>query len=111
MQFSITSKSGKEFIYTFKPLDDIRLYLESKEGAESFYNENDKRTYALVGYTENDNSLLIDHISNNQTLQEFYDETISGLEKKIKEDCNRTDNILETIKNIKGKSLIELKKY
>jgi ABC-type oligopeptide transport system ATPase subunit len=111
LQFSITCKSGKEYVYTFKPLDDIRLYLESKDGAESFYNENDKRTYALVGYTENDNSLLINHISNNQTLQEFYDETISGLEKKIKEDCNRTANILKTIKNIKGKSLIELKKY
>ncbi len=84
LQFSVTSQSKKEYVYTFKPLDDIRLYLEPKDGAESFYSKNDKRTHALVGYTEDNNSLLIDHVSNNKTLQEFYDETISGLEKKDK---------------------------
>ncbi|RLD60753.1 MAG: hypothetical protein DRJ01_09145 [Bacteroidetes bacterium] len=111
LQFSVTSQSKKKYVYTFKPLDDIRLYLEPKGSAESLYSENDKRTYALVGYTEDNNSLLIDHVSNNQTLQEFYDETISGLEKKIEEDCKKADNIFDIIKNIEGKSLNELKRY
>ena len=111
LQFSVTSQSGKEFTYTFKPLDDIRLYLETNDGAQSLFCPNDKRTYALVGYTETNNSELINHITNNQSLIEFYETTLTGLEAKIGEDCTREADIFETIKNIKGVCLNELKIY
>jgi energy-coupling factor transporter ATP-binding protein EcfA2 len=111
LQLSVTSQSGGAYIYTFKPLDDIRLYLEAKGGAQSLFCPNDKRTYALVGYTATDKSELINPVTNNMTLQEFYEATITGLEAKIGEPCTREADLFEIIKNVKGDSLNELKTY
>src|SRR5690606_17601057 len=63
LQFSVFSNSGIEHIYTFKPIDNICLYLEPKVLAESFYCPNDKRLYSLVAYTSNDKSVLIDSVT------------------------------------------------
>jgi hypothetical protein len=111
LQFSVFSNSGSEYIYTFKPIDNICLYLESKVLAESIYCPNDKRLYALVGYTSNDKSELIDPVTPNLTLEEFYLETVNGLEKKIGEECVKEADIYSIIKTIEGKNLNELKKY
>lgn len=111
LQFSVFSNSGSEYIYTFKPLDNICLYLESKELAESFYCPNDKRLYALVAFTSNDKPELIDPVTPNLTLEEFYLQTIDGLEKKIGEECVKEADIYSIIKTIEGKNLNEIKKY
>jgi energy-coupling factor transporter ATP-binding protein EcfA2 len=111
LQFSVTSKSGKNYSYTFKPLDDIRLYLESNNGDASFYCINDKRTYGFVDFTDENGTKLFDLVTSNKTLLEFYNETIDKLEENIKEPCNREADIFEIIKKSEGKSLTELKTY
>jgi len=111
LQFSVKSQSGKHFVYTFKPLDDIRLYKEPLNGSTSFYCNKDKRIFALVGFTENDNSQLIVHSTKSMTLDDFYNETIDGLEKKIKEKCTKALDIYEIIKTMAEKTLNELKTY
>lgn len=111
LQFSVFSNSGSEYIYTFKPLDNICLYLESKDLAESFYCPNDKRLYALIGFTSNDQSEIIDPVTKNLTLEEFYLQTINGLEKMIDEECKKVEDIFSIVKTLEGLTLHELKKY
>lgn len=111
LQFSVESQSGTQFTYTFKVLDDIRLYKEPLNGSSSFYCDNDKRIYALVGFTENDKTQLITHSTGSMTLIDFYDETFAGLEKRKNELCIKATDIYEIIKTIDGKSLNELKPY
>ena len=109
--FSVVSKSGKQYSYTFKPLDDIRLYRESIDGAISFYCPADKRTYGFVDFTKEGVTEPFKVINKNKTLDEFYNETIIKLEENIGEPCIREADVFEAIKNIEGKSLIELKRY
>lgn len=111
LQLSLTSKVGTEHVYTFKLLDEVKLYLEPKEGASSFYSSNDKYTVALVGCTSSGKSDLLSHVAQNLTLDEFYDETISGLQKMTGEDYERSANVFSIIKTLDGKSLDELKAY
>jgi energy-coupling factor transporter ATP-binding protein EcfA2 len=111
IKFDVKSQGGKTFTYTFKVLDEIRLYKEIN--TNSFYCNDDKRTYAVIGITEDDNSKLLNPnpITGNRTLQELYEETIVGLEKKINENCIKEDDIFEVVKNVDGISLNELKRY
>ena len=111
LQFSVFPKSGKEYTYSFKPLDNICLYLEAKEKAISFYCPNDKRPYALVGFTTEGESELLTPVTPNLTLEDFYLQTIEGLEKKINEECVKEADIYSIIKTIDGKNLNELKRY
>lgn len=113
IQLSIYSTSGVEYIYTFKPLDSICLYLEPSVGAKSFYCLNDKRTYAVVGMSNNNQTDLFrpHKICNNKTLNELYNETINGLERCIGEPCLREIDMCNVFKNIFGRSLEELKTY
>lgn len=111
LQFSVLSKSGKEYIYSFKPLDNICLYLEPKEKATSFYCPNDKRPYALVGFTSESESELLTPVTPNLTLEDFYLQTIEGLEKKIGEESKKEEDLYSIVKTIDGNSLNKLKRY
>lgn len=111
LQFSVFSKSGKEYTYSFKPLDNICLYLEPKDKATSFYCPDDKRPYALVGFTTEGESELLTPVTPNLTLQDFYIQTIEGLEKKIGEECKKEEDVYSIIKTIDGNSLNKLKRY
>lgn len=111
LQFSVFSKSGKEYIYSFKPLDSICLYLEPKETATSFYCPNDKRPYALIGFTTEGESELLTPVAPNLTLKDFYIQTIEGLEKKIGEECKKEEDVYSIIKTIDGNNLNKLKRY
>ena len=105
------SNSGKEYTYSFKPLDNICLYLEPKDKANSFYCPKDKRPYALVGFTTESESELLNPVTPNLTLEDFYLQTIEGLEKKIGEECKKEEDVYSIIKNIEGNSLNKLKRY
>jgi energy-coupling factor transporter ATP-binding protein EcfA2 len=111
LQLSISSTKGTEHLYTFKLLDEVKLYLQPKEGTTSFYSPNDKYTVALVGCTSSGTSDLLAHVAQNLTLDEFYDETISGLQKITGEDYERSANVFSIIKTLDGKTLDELKAY
>lgn len=111
LQFAIKSQSGKEFSYKFKPLDDIRLYIEPKSETNSFYSDKDKRLYGLTEFTSEGTTRSISNVTSSLTLKEFYDETIEGLEKHIKEPCIKEADIYDVFKNEEGKSLNELKTY
>lgn len=110
LQFSVFSKSGKEYTYSFKPLDNICLYLEPKDKATSFYCPDDKRPYALVGFTTEGESELLTPVTPNLTLKDFYIQTIEGLEKKIGEECKKEEDVYSIIKTIDGNSLNKLKR-
>ena len=111
LNFTITSRSGNDYNYKFKPLSEIRLNLEPGSGKTSFYCDDDKFTFALVEFTSPNGTVELDKLTNRRTFQEFYDETITGLEAHIKEVCVRSTEIYDTIKNEAGRSLIELKTY
>lgn len=111
LQFSVFSISGNEYIYSFKPLDNICLYLEPKDKATSFYCTDDKRPYALVGFTTEGESELLTPVTPNLTLKDFYIQTIEGLEKKIGEECKKEEDVYSIIKTIDGNSLNKLKRY
>lgn len=111
LKFSVSSNSGKTYSFTFKPLDDILLYLESSSIAVSFYCNDDKRTYGFVDFTDASGTKPFNLVTNNKTLLEFYNETIDELEKNIKEPCVRETDVFEIIRTLEGKSLNELKAY
>lgn len=111
LQFSVFSNSGKEYTYSFKPLDNVCLYLEPKEKAISFYCPKDKRPYALVGFTVESESELLNPVTPNWTLEDFYSKTIDGLEKKIDEECKREKDVYSVVKTIEGINLNDLKTY
>ncbi|KEQ31636.1 hypothetical protein N180_15290 [Pedobacter antarcticus 4BY] len=113
IQFSIHSDSGEEYIYTFKALDDICLYLEARINAESFYCVTDRRTYAVIGMSHNDKSDIFQPqpICKNKTLNELYEETITALEARVGAQCLREADMSTVFKNISGRSLEELKTY
>jgi energy-coupling factor transporter ATP-binding protein EcfA2 len=111
LNFSVASQSGKQFSFNFKPLDDIRLYLEPTNDAISFYCPNDKRAYGFVEFIDESGTNSFDVVVRNKTLNEFYNETIGKLEEKIGESCTREDDVFDVIKNSEGKSLNDLKKY
>ncbi|WP_407497253.1 AAA family ATPase [Elizabethkingia anophelis] len=113
VQFSISSNSGQEYVYTVILLDDIRLYKEPLAGSNSFYADNDKRSYAIVGMSHNDKSDIFQPqpICRNKTLNELYEETITALEARAGEQCLREADMSIVFKNISGRSLEELKAY
>ncbi|WP_413512472.1 AAA family ATPase [Myroides odoratus] len=113
IQLSIYSNSGEEYIYTFKTLDDICLYLEPTINAESFYCVNDRRIYAVIGMSHNGKSDIFNPqpICRNKTLNELYEETITALEARVGEQCLKEADMSIVFKNISGRSLEELKSY
>ncbi|MEO9966952.1 MAG: ATP-binding protein [Reichenbachiella sp.] len=111
LQFSIESQSGKEYTYSFQPLDNINLYLESGSDKTSFYCDDDKRTYGIIGVSHQSKTNIKDIVTTRRSLQELYDETIDALGNRIGEACNRAPDIYDIIKSLEGKSLNELKTY
>ena len=111
LQFDVVSESGKQYSFTFQPLDDIRLYRETKDGAASYYCAADKRTYGFVDFTKEGTTEPFNFTTKNKTLNEFYIETINKLEQNIGEPCSREADVFAIIKNIEGETLNGLKKY
>jgi hypothetical protein len=111
MNFSIFSGNQTEYVYTFKLLDNIRLYLEPREGALSFYSIGDKRTYALKGFSNNGKTNIVSSVTGSLTLDEFYDETISGLEQIIGHNCVRNPDVYSVFKTMDGRTLRDLKRF
>lgn len=113
VQFSVSSNSGQEYVYTLTLLDDIRLYKEPLGGSNSFYANNDKRSYAIVGMSHNGKSDIFNPqpICKNKTLNELYEETITALEARVGEQFLKEADMSIVFKNISGRSLEELKAY
>lgn len=111
INFEIKSVDGQSYIYHFKILDDIRLYKEP-EGT-SFYCDQDKRTYAVIGITENNQTQYLSPapITSNRSLAELYDETFVGLEKKLGQKCEKESVIYDVVKVLGGNTLNQIKKY
>lgn len=111
LKLSVFSATGEEHEYTFKALDDIQLYLEPKEGAISFYSPVDKFTFCLIGYTWDGDTRLLSHVTQNLTIEEFYDETIGGLQDNIGGAFMRVQDVFSQVKTLSGQSLEDIKAY
>ena len=111
LHFTISTANGVDYTYFFKPLDDIRLYKEAIDNATSFYCNTDKMSYGLIGCTNGTSSKVFKGSMNDLSLQEFYNSTLEKLESTSGESCVHSTDVYDTIKNIDGKSLNELKVY
>ncbi len=104
IQLSVKSNVGQMYVYSFLLLDEVRSYSQPFLGNNLSYCDNDRRTYAVLGCTSNQQSSLYNpsFIVNNKTLFELYNETINGLETRINCSCIREQDVYSVYQNIEG---------
>lgn len=114
IKFFIETNAGARYEYTAILRDDIRLY-KRNDGSPSFYKNSDKRNYAVT-------SSLRDGVETFPqgrppfetplfTLEEFYMETIKGLQNITKETAITQTDMYQVFTDIDNSTLENLKKY
>lgn len=95
--FSVNCDDGSIYNYEVQILDDILVY--KKPGGQYYPNLSDKRKY----FIRQCNGNVLDRKTNGFSLQEFYNDTVSGLNRLDKNPIIE-ENVLEIFK-FNGKSL------
>lgn len=98
--FSINCDDGYIYNYEVQILDDILVY--KKPGGQYYPNLSDKRKY----FIKQCNGNVLDCKTNGFSLQEFYNDTVSGLNRLHKSPIAE-ENVLEIFK-FNGKSINEM---